>query len=117
MVNQRKSKVMLEQALSKHSAGLLDEAELLYKKVLKGAPHDTEALSLLGTLHMQRKDYKAGLGILEKSLAINPNQAGALNNLGIALHETQQYQQALASFDKAIKLVLLSFVQCNAKVI
>ena len=42
------------QAVEHHRAGRLDEAEVLYRRVLDEEPDDPDSLQLLGSLFLQR---------------------------------------------------------------
>lgn len=91
-------------ALNAHTGGDLAEAERLYHLVLKGAPRHLHALTNLGTVHLQRGQWKEGVKRIEESLKVSPAQPAALNNLAGALRELGRMDQALAAYGKAIAL-------------
>ena len=93
-----------KQAKAHQQAGALQEAEVLYRRILSFVPDHVEALSRLGTIRLMlghREDCVILLGI---SLRFNPAQADALNNRGIALRGLGRHQEALASYNGAIVL-------------
>ena len=53
---------------------------------------------ILGVQHQQKGNLKAAKKIYEDILKINPNYAGAHNNLGNILKELEEYQKAISSF-------------------
>jgi tetratricopeptide (TPR) repeat protein len=85
-----------------HQIGKLNEAETLCRNFLSSNAKHFAALTLLGTIHLQRGNREEGIRFIELSLGINPNQPGALNNQGSALHSLKRHEQALASYNKAI---------------
>ena len=94
----------VDDALADHRAGRLDDAERRYVSVIEREPRNVQAITLLGTLHAQRGDYKKAIGMLGRSLAIDGRQPFALNSLGNALNAVKRYRDAVAAYDKAIAL-------------
>ncbi|GAB4057353.1 tetratricopeptide repeat protein [Uliginosibacterium sediminicola] len=94
----------LEQGLGFHRAGDLDAAARLYQQVLAQAPRHPEALTRLGTLHLQRGELEAGVRLLDESLKIKPEQAHALNNRATALKDLKRFDEALADYARATAL-------------
>lgn len=94
----------LARALALHQAGNLAGAEALYRDILASDPQNADALRLLGTAHFQRGDHAGGIRLVGLSLEINPHQPVALSNYGAALQALKRYDEALASFSKAIAL-------------
>ena len=62
----------LSAAITAHKAGELDTAEARYLKILKSAPQEFDALTLLGTLLCQRKAFQKGLEYLRMALRLRP---------------------------------------------
>ncbi|MFI3223307.1 MAG: tetratricopeptide repeat protein, partial [Methylococcaceae bacterium] len=60
--------------------------------------------SNLGVIFIQKGQLEDAITIIERSLQLNPNQADALNNHGIALRGPKRYKDALVSYDRAIAL-------------
>ena len=97
---------LFARALARHQAGDLAEAKTAYQVVLGINPSNTEALTMLGTLHLQCGEPPAAIRLFDMSLRINPQQSRACNNRGIALFELQRFEAALADFDRAVALRL-----------
>ena len=49
-------------------------------------------------------DYDATIRICEQIVAIDPSVAKAHCNLGYVLNQTERYQEAIASLDRAIAI-------------
>ncbi|MDR3509905.1 MAG: tetratricopeptide repeat protein [Caulobacteraceae bacterium] len=69
----------LNQALARHRAGALDEAEALYWRVLESEPDHPDALHLLGVARQQRQDFAASAALISRALAQRPDPAFATN--------------------------------------
>jgi len=95
---------VLGQAIAFHRAGLLAEAEQLYRRILGVERRNFDCLHLLGVLHFQRGEFSEALRQIDDALKINPNVADAHNNRGNALKKLNRPEQALASYDRAIAL-------------
>ena len=94
----------LRQGLALHQQGRFNEAEHFYKDVLSHAPAHFDALHLLGVVALQTGRTQSGVDLIAKAVALNPNSAGAHNNLGNGLKDLRRFGDALASFDKVIAL-------------
>lgn len=90
---------MLQKAFYLHQRGKLAEAEILYKKVLAQDPKSADALHLLGTLEMQRKNPKRALELFDQAIKLNPAVTYFCNR-GLALESLMRFDEALASFDR-----------------
>ena len=77
-----KQSKMIQDALVSHQSGLLDAAEIQYKKLLIFLPGNTTLLTNLGTIALQKGNLEDGLKLIGKSLQINSNQPYAINNKG-----------------------------------
>jgi tetratricopeptide (TPR) repeat protein len=95
---------VLDQALSLHRKGRLDEAAALYREMLAQNPRDADALHLLGAIAFQRKNPAAAVELIGQAIAIAPDNAGFLSNLGLALVELRRFEDALASYDRAVAI-------------
>ncbi|OIQ86705.1 beta-barrel assembly-enhancing protease [mine drainage metagenome] len=95
---------LYQRALSLHHMGQLDEAEVLYRRLLSFFPNQPEVLATLGTLSAQQGRHEEGIRQFEQSLKISPRQPIALYNLGAELQKLSRLEEALACYDKAIAL-------------
>ena len=62
-----------------------DEAQELYRRVLEAAPDHPRALHYAGVLAHQQGRNDEALALIERSLALVPDQADWYSNLGIVL--------------------------------
>jgi len=91
-------------AVSLHRQGRLDEAEKIYRRVLKHDKNDFNALHLLGMLNHQRGKPGEAYRLITSALKLHPRSADALANLALVLHTLKRDDEALASLDKALAL-------------
>lgn len=93
---------VLNQALALHKQGKLDEAEVLYNRVLNRKPFDDQILFLLSDLYL-RKDFNGvAINLLMNLLQNNPKHAAAWCNLGIGFRKENDYKSAKGAWMKAI---------------
>lgn len=103
-MNQDHPQAMLESAIRLHAAGRLDEAEPLYREVLAANPVQPDALNLLGMVAYQRGKAAEGLPLIERAIRSLPGESSYRNNHGLVLDALGRYQDAIASYLKAIEL-------------
>jgi tetratricopeptide (TPR) repeat protein len=92
------------QALAFHRAGMLVEAEQLYRRVLEHRPGSFDCQHLLGVISYQRGNCLEAVRQIDAALKINSRVADAHLNRGNALLRLKRFDEALASYDKAIAL-------------
>ena len=95
---------LLQQAVAHHQAGRLAQAQEMYRAVLAEAPHQFDALHLLGVVYRQQGEAALALDLIGQAIAINPAQATAHCNLGAALQDLGRSAEALASYEQALRL-------------
>ena len=93
----------LNQALKFHKNGNLDKAEKIYLNILKKNSTDASLLQLLGTLNLQKKNYKISEDYFLKSLELKPEDPVTLNNLGILNRNLENIDKSIEYFEKNIK--------------
>jgi len=97
--------VQFQEALRLHKAGDLAAAEPLYRRVLQAMPAHADALQLLGTIEGQRGNSAVSLDLLQKAVALNPQNGHAQGNLGKALSEAKRLPEARVCFQRACELL------------
>ncbi|MHB1140924.1 MAG: tetratricopeptide repeat protein [Sulfuricaulis sp.] len=112
MDKNNRNPALLSKAISLHQAGHLNEAEALCRTMLSSDSAYFPAMTLLGTILLQRGSPEEAIRLFGHSLEINPMQPDALYCQGIALHGMRRHNEALASYDRAIRLVP-DFVQAH----
>jgi tetratricopeptide (TPR) repeat protein len=94
----------LDEAFDAFEQGRVDQAQQAFLAVLALSPQEFDALNMLGVIAMQKRDLPRAIDLLQKAVAADPEAGMAYANLGIALLDSAQTEQALATFDKATAL-------------
>ncbi len=98
------TQVELAAALQHLNAARLEEAETLYRKILKARPDNQDALHFLGLIAYQTRRYDEGIELVSKATEVAPGYAEAHNNLGNMLVEQSKMDDAVSRFERAIDL-------------
>ena len=85
----------LQQAISLHQFGHLQQAEIIYQRILDVDSENAEALNLLGLVSHQSGKSTAAVTLVERALEISPNQPNCLWDLANILRESDRFQQAV----------------------
>ena len=98
-----------ERRLMAHAAehqkeGRFDEAERLYRRVLRDNPRNVDALRLLALIAVNADRPDDAELLLQRALEIAPDFMLALLDLGRIRKEQDRYGEALECFDRAIAL-------------
>src|SRR6516225_2826919 len=67
-------------------------------------PHEAAKLNHRGLDHLHKKEYDQAIENFRAALKIQPEYPDALDNLGKALEATGKDKEAIADFEKAIKI-------------
>ncbi len=94
----------IDQALSHHRAGQLQQAEAIYRQILRSQPDHPDALHLLGVVALQAGRNDTAVKYIEHALQGNPRSAEYHYNLGLALSAQGRVANAEVHFRKAIEL-------------
>ena len=106
-------KITIEQALTTHQEGKFEEAEKLYREILKTNPNDLDAYNNLGVLLNDTGRLDEAEVSYKKAIELKPDYAEAHNNLGIILQKLNRPEEAEASYKKAIELKPDYALACN----
>ena len=93
---------MYEQAAAAMAAGNFVDAELRFKEFLLQYPAYPGAHVNLAIIHGQNGDDEAAQASIDAALALNPNHAAALNQLGMLLRRNGNFLEAEAAYMKAV---------------
>ena len=94
----------LKQATVLHSGGRLNEAERLYREVLRLQPRNFDALHMLGVIGLQSGQYDQAFDLIGQALSLHPRHARALANMGSACVYLGRSDEALQYFDQALEV-------------
>ncbi len=92
------------QAQACQSAGRLEEAEQLCRRILDIVPGDLEARHMIGVLRLQQGRAEDALQIIAPLAAEAPGHADIRTHHGLALQFLGRLDEALADFDAALAL-------------
>jgi Flp pilus assembly protein TadD len=91
-----------EQAAAVMAAGDMVDAELRFKEFVLMHPDYPGAWINLAIIHAGNGDDEASREALDSALAINPNHAVALNQMGMLLRRNGNFLEAEAAYLKAV---------------
>ncbi|MEM8816013.1 MAG: tetratricopeptide repeat protein [Pseudomonadota bacterium] len=96
------AQTLYEQAVAVMAAGDFVDAELRFKEFLLQYPAYPGAWVNLAIIHRENGDDEQALADIEKALAIDPNNAVALNQKGFLLRRNGNFLEAEAAYLKAV---------------
>ena len=94
----------LRAALALHQQGRLDQAEAIYKEILRIQPRHFDAMQLLATIAAQQSRFPDAVELFDQALRINPDHAGSLNNRGNALCALGRADESLENYGRALRI-------------
>ncbi len=95
---------LLADAVRRHQAGQLDEAEKHYRRAIAVGPDNAEAHHRLGVLLAQTGRHALAVECIGKAVALDGGQATAHANLGHALRALGRLEDAVAAYRRALAL-------------
>jgi len=103
----------LDAAIAYQTAGQLDQAEAIYRQILRAAPDQPDAVHLLGVIAHQRGDHRTAIESIERAIKLNPDQAAYYGNLGVVWKELGELKEAAACYRRALELQPAYPEACN----
>jgi tetratricopeptide (TPR) repeat protein len=97
-------KRLMALAAEHHKEGRTEEAERLYRRVLRDNPRNVDALRLLAQLAVKSGRGDDAEVLLERAVEIAPDFVQALLDLGQLRKEEDRYGEALDCFDRVLAL-------------
>ena len=94
----------INKAVQFHVEKKLDEAEVIYKKILSFQPDHADALHLLGVVYFQNGDHVEAQKLIGKAIEIDASKPNFHNNMGNALRLSGRCDHAAISYRKALAL-------------
>lgn len=95
---------LLQQAVARHGAGALEEADALYRQVLQRDPDNADGLSLRSVLLLTRGALEEAQAHAAAAVARDPGQAIFHSRLGSVLMARERQAEAIDSFSRAVAL-------------
>ena len=96
--------VLFEAGVEAHEAGRVEEAERLYREVLRREPEDAATHELLGQILLARGSIDGAIEHLRRSVSIDPGSPGAWTALAMALESAGEWTEALQAVDRGLQL-------------
>lgn len=93
-----------KRALLFHKTGDVNSAREIYLDLLNIYSNNTRLLNNLAMIGFQEGKFEWGLGFVEKSISLDPNQFAAYGNRAAALFALGRVDEAFADYNKAIHL-------------
>jgi len=94
----------LDQGISLHRAGKLEEAENIYRLILENQPEQIHALNNLGSALQEQGHNHQAIEYFRKAISVDSGNSHAWYNLGNALRADQQLEATVEAYRKAIDL-------------
>src|SRR5215216_6493261 len=95
---------LFNQAAALYQRGDFAGARRNLKVVLRKQPQQFDALHLMGLVEAQRGHHKDAELLLRQAVRINPQSAEAHANRGNVQRELNRFDDAIASYDLALKI-------------
>ena len=73
-MNSELRKEYFDKAFKLHSTGNIEEAQILYNRIIEENPDDSEVLNLMGMIQMQAGDFVAAESFIKKAISIQKVQ-------------------------------------------
>lgn len=97
-------KSTIEEGLNYHKNNKFDEAEKIYKSILKLDKKNFNANQLLGTLFLQQNKLDDAENFLITSYKLKSSNPNVLNNLGLLFKLKKNYERAIFFYEKNIEI-------------
>ncbi len=94
----------INKAVELHKSKKFAEAKVIYLDLININPIDYLPFFLIGSLEIDLEDYESAIHYLNTSLENNSEYIDTYFNLGFCFTMTNRYEEAIQSYEKAIKL-------------
>ncbi len=95
---------LLNEAVTQHRAGRLQQAEQLYRQILATDPAHADALHFLGLLAYQVGRYERAAELIQQALQANPQSPHYWFNLGLVFYKQGKLGEAMEAYRRALHL-------------
>ncbi len=97
-------RALLAEATGHHQAGRLQQAESLYREILRQDPHQPDAYHLLGLLAYRVGNLDQAVDLIGKAIGEDAGNAVFQFNLGVVRQKQGRLDQAVEAYRQAISL-------------
>jgi predicted O-linked N-acetylglucosamine transferase (SPINDLY family) len=94
----------LQQAITHHQAGRFQQAERIYRQIIKAEPENADAYHLLGVVAHQTGRCDIAVQLISKAIEKDSNQHSFYSNLGNILKAQDKLDDAIKSYKKALDI-------------
>ncbi len=94
----------LQEGISLHQEGKLDQAELIYQQILQVNPENDEVLNLLGLIAYQVGKYQIAINLINQAIGMDSSQSSFFNNLGLVLQKQDRLGKAIQAYRQSLEL-------------
>jgi tetratricopeptide (TPR) repeat protein len=101
-LNPERGKLAL--AAEHHKAGRFEEAERLYREILRENPVNVDAIRMLGRVALSASRNADAERLFRRAIKIAPDFAGAVTDLGRLLKEQNRFEEAIECFERVVEL-------------
>ncbi len=93
----------LQAAIQHHMGGRLDEARMIYERIIAAEPRNPDALHLLGVVACGDGAFDTAIQLITRALDERPGHPGFLKNLGAAYRGQGNLDEAMGCYRQALE--------------
>ena len=94
----------LARAAEHHKAGRFDEAEKLYRIILRDNPRNVDAVRMLGRIALAARRHHEAERLFRRAVDLAPDFTGALTDLARLYREQNRFEEAIECCDRVLEL-------------
>jgi tetratricopeptide (TPR) repeat protein len=91
-------------AAEHHKEGRLEEAERLYREIIRANPKNVDAIRLLGRVALSARRHNDAERLFHRAIRLAPDFTGAMADLARLFKEQNRFDEAIEWFEKVIEL-------------
>lgn len=95
---------LFSDAIRHHKAGRLDEAEIIYQRILGINPRHPDSIQFLGVVACQRGQFDRAIELITLAIEIDAKIASYHSNLGNAFKGRGDLPEAISSYQNALQI-------------
>jgi tetratricopeptide (TPR) repeat protein len=101
-LNPERGKLAL--AAEHHKEGRFEEAERLYREIIRANPKNVDAIRMLGRVALSAKRNDDAERLFRQAIKLTPDFTGAMTDLARLLKEQNRFDEAIEWFEKVVEL-------------